>query len=350
MARLQPGRLLKPLFKQSAALQRAMANVEAGLLGGVMAIGARVSVERASDFGYRLGRSVASRMRKDQNVRGNLAVAFPGHSLEWIAATSAEIWGQIGRSLAEFPHLPRITGPDLRRRFDLESRIPLGEIVGARTGYVFVGVHQANWNLLAAGGALGGFPVSVVTTSQNNEALERLIARYRDAMPCGIIYVADTVKRMVSELNAGRHVGLFIDHRVDNGEMVPFFGHPAATTTVAARIAAKLGTAMVPTRLERLPGVRFRLTFEEPVLPPAGVRDPREAAFDMCVRVNARFETWIRERPTEWCCVKRRWPKDVTEHARLAAGLITSLGDYSEATELKANGLSKRSASSHLDG
>lgn len=331
-------------------MQSAMAGLEAGLLGAIMAVASRVPVESASDLGHRLGSAVMSRMRKDQNVRGNLAVAFPGRSLDWIADTSRQIWGQIGRSLAEFPHLPRITGPDLHRRFDLESRIPLTEIVGARTGYVFVGVHQANWNLLAAGGALGGFPVSVVTTVQKNDALERLIARYRDAMPCRIIYVSQTVKRTVAELTAGRHVGLFIDHRVDNGEMVPFFGHPAATTTVAARIAAKLDTALVPTRLERLPGVRFRMTFEEPIRAPSGVRDPREAAFDMCVRVNARFEAWIRERPTEWCCIKRRWPKEVTEHARLAAGLITSLGDYADATEQASTRLSKRRTSAHLEG
>ena len=87
-------------------------------------------------------------------------------------------------------------------------------------------------------------------------------------------------------------------------------------------------------------------------MPPAqaGLRDPREAAFDMCERVNARFETWISERPTEWCCIKRRWPKDVTEHARLAAGLITSLGDYSDATETARSRLSKRRTSAHLEG
>jgi lauroyl/myristoyl acyltransferase len=26
--------------------------------------------------------------------------------------------------------------------------------------------------------------------------------------------------------------------------------------------------------------------------------------------VNERFASWIRERPDQWICTKRRWPKD----------------------------------------
>lgn len=342
---------MQPYFKRSSALQGAMAHVEAGLVGAVMAAASRLSVERASDFGDWLGRTLAARMRKDQNVRGNLAVAFPDRDLDWIAATAVGIWGQIGRSLAEFPHLPRITGPELRDRFELVTHVPLTRLARARTGCVFAAPHQANWNLPAVGGALGGFPLSVVHADLKNPALDRLLASYRDRMPCGFIPVAQTVKRTMAELMAGRHVGLFIDHRIDDGELVPFFGHPAPTTTIAARIAAKLDTAVIPARLERLPGVRFRLTLEEPIRPPSGARDLREAAFETTSRVNARFEAWIRERPTDWCCVKRRWPKEVTEVARLKTGLISALGDvYRTSAEPASPRLSNRASSAHLEG
>lgn len=351
MARLHPGRWLRPYFRQSAALQQAMAGVEAGLVGAVMGATSHLSVERASDFGCWLGRRLAPRMRKDRNVRGNLAVAFPDRDLDWIAATAIEIWGQIGRSLAEFAHLPRITGLELHHRFELVNHVSPAELTGARTGFVFAAPHQANWNLHAVAGALGGFPFSVVYAQQKNRALERLIARYRDRIPCDFIPVARTVRWMMAELNAGRHVGLFVDHRIDEGEMVPFFGHPASTTTIAARIAAKLDSAVIPTRLERLPGVRFRLTLEEPIRPLAGLRDPREAAFDMATRLNARFEAWIRERPADWCCVKRRWPKEVTEFARLDAGLIATVGDlHRSPAEPASSRLPNRTSSVHLEG
>ena len=35
----------------------------------------------------------------------------------------------------------------------------------------------------------------------------------------------------------------------------------------------------------------------------------QEQALDMMGQVNGLFESWIRERPAEWHCAKRRWSK-----------------------------------------
>jgi KDO2-lipid IV(A) lauroyltransferase len=33
----------------------------------------------------------------------------------------------------------------------------------------------------------------------------------------------------------------------------------------------------------------------------------------MTRKINALFESWIRERPQEWMCTKRRWSKHLTK-------------------------------------
>jgi Kdo2-lipid IVA lauroyltransferase/acyltransferase len=38
-----------------------------------------------------------------------------------------------------------------------------------------------------------------------------------------------------------------------------------------------------------------------------------DQVLDMTLRVNAHFEDWIRERPEQWLCARRRWPKDVVQ-------------------------------------
>ena len=82
-----------------------------------------------------------------------------------------------------------------------------------------------------------------------------------------------------------------------------------ARATVPARIAAKLGAGLVPTRVERLDGVRFRLTVYEPIYADPQITDVRAAARRMTEQVHAHFEQWIRERPEQWVCAKRRWDK-----------------------------------------
>lgn len=305
------------MLERWTALDRGLRGIEAACVAGVLGIAARLPVERASDLGGWIGRSFGPRLRKSANVRANLAVAFPDRDPAWIDRTTGDVWAQIGRTLAEYPHIPTLAGPALRERVELVSHVPPAELRGPH-GLVFVAAHQANWELLAVAGALADFPLSVVYAEQKNAAVGRLIQRYRGALPCGLITVRDTVRRMMTEIAHGRSVGLLIDQRIDEGEPVPFMGFPAPTSTIAARIAAKLDTAVVPTRLERLPGVRFRLTLGRPIRRDPAHRDPRHAAFAMTERVNAAFARWILERPADWCCVKRRWPKEVMESAKEA--------------------------------
>jgi KDO2-lipid IV(A) lauroyltransferase len=301
------------MLARSTALDRTLRNLDAGLIGLVLRATRHLSVEHASELGNRIGRAAGPRIRKHQHVLANLTIAFPDAPASWISETAVSIWGQIGRTMAEYPHLPRLSGPELGQRFELVNHLGASDLGPGRRGLVFAGAHQANWNLHATVGALTGLPLSVIYAEQANIALEQLIAPFRNAIPSRFVHVRDTVRHTMRELSAGRHVGLFVDHRIDQGELVPFFGQPAPTTTIAARIAAKLGTGIVPTRLERLPGVRFRLTLERPLWPEPNLSDPHDAAFEMTTRLNRRFEEWIRERPSEWCCAKRRWPKEILD-------------------------------------
>jgi KDO2-lipid IV(A) lauroyltransferase len=175
---------------------------------------------------------------------------------------------------------------------------------------IFVAPHQANWNLPAMVGRLGNIPLSVLFRGQRNPRLEAVIRRWRNTMPVGFIDAAEGARPILQELAAGRSVGLQMDHRFEAGEPVRFFGIEAPTATVPARVALKLGTGLVPSRIERLEGARFRITLYEPIRADPAITDPRLAARHMTEQVNAHFERWIRERPEQWVCAKRRWPKD----------------------------------------
>lgn len=310
MARLYLNPRVRELIERSRLVDEALRAVEAGLVGMVMGATARLPLERASDLGERIGRAVGPRMRKHRHVLQNLAILFPQADRQWIDETAGAVWGQIGRTLAEYAHLPEICGVNGPPRIELSAQFDLEPLRRGRQSMIFAGMHQANWNVPGAAGNVGGFPLSVVFARQRNTRLERRVARWRNTMPCGFIDVAQAARGMLAELRRGRSVGLLVDHRIDEGEPVPFCGIPAPTTIVPARLAARLGVCVVPARIERLPGVRFRITLEEPI-DPATCRGSGShgAAIEIMTRVNRAFERWVRERPADWCCVKRRWPK-----------------------------------------
>ncbi len=49
----------------------------------------------------------------------------------------------------------------------------------------------------------------------------------------------------------------------------------------------------------------------------------------MMRRVNEHFEVWIREKPGEWMCMKRRWPKPIYKSDRIKRLAATTSPDMS---------------------
>ena len=79
------------------------------------------------------------------------------------------------------------------------------------------------------------------------------------------------------------------------------------TAPTVALLALRFECDVLPARVERLDGARFRLTIEPPLpLPDTGDRAADVAA--LMTAVNATLERWIRERPEQWFWVHRRWP------------------------------------------
>ena len=94
---------------------------------------------------------------------------------------------------------------------------------------------------------------------------------------------------------------------MNDGIPVLFFGRLAMTAPALAILALRFDCDVLPLRVERLNGARFRVTVFPPLpLPRSG--EPRADAAALMARVNAILEEWIRDRPEQWLWVHRRWP------------------------------------------
>ena len=94
------------------------------------------------------------------------------------------------------------------------------------------------------------------------------------------------MRPLLAEIKAGRSIGLLVDQKVENGEPLPFFGRDKMTTLIPARLALRHDLELVPIRIQRLEGSRFRATFLEPVRADASAGGEIEQARQMMTRVN----------------------------------------------------------------
>lgn len=305
------------------------------LLVGVFAL---LPVDRASSLGRWLARRLGPRQDKSRIIRRNLELAFPDKTEAEREDLLLGVWGNMGAVAAEYPHLKRIGGSEADDRLQIEV---LGEIEALRDSgkpAVFVSGHISNWELAAAAATRQGVPLSVVYTPPQNPWHERMLRHFREALNCRLLPRADSMRALIRELNEGRSIGLVMDQRVDSGTPIPFFGLPKLSTLIPARLALRFGCELVPLRIQRLEGARFKATFFPPVRPDDETAGEVDRAVQMTRKLNLMFEEWIRENPEDWFCTKRRWAKDAQPAALAASGAAspTQAGPPSRS----ANGLS----------
>jgi KDO2-lipid IV(A) lauroyltransferase len=264
-------------------------------------------LDAASALGGMLARRIGPRLGVSNRARRNLRAALPELSTTQIEKILRDMWDNLGRVAAEYPHLRHI------RVFGAGSRVEtcglehLDQALAAGRRVILFGGHLGNWEIAALAAGQYGIDIAQIYRAANNPLIDGMIARLRggngELIPKGAV----ASRRAVAALRRGGHVSLLADQKLNEGIAVPFFGRPAMTAPALALLALRFDCAVLPARVERLNGAHFRLTLYPPVeLPRTGDRDADVAA--LMTAVNATLEGWIRERPEQWFWVHSRWP------------------------------------------
>lgn len=310
MAQSLFGDKAKRLMQRRPGLRRLVWGAENGLIGAAFWLLRLLPPAGAAAVGGWLLERVGPRQKKSRHLRRNYAIAFPELDDEAIERLVRASWRNFGACMAEYAHLDNIA--DSRRGAAFECVVAPGiRAIEARDRpAIFFTAHVGNWELAALAVAAQQIPVTAVYSPLPNPGLDRRLAEYRRVLGCELVPRADSMRPLLAEVKAGRSIGLLVDQKVENGEPLPFFGRDKMTTLIPARLALRHGLELIPIRIQRLAGSRFRATILEPVRAEAGAAGEIEQARQMMIKVNRLFEQWIREDPGQWFCGNRRWPKD----------------------------------------
>ena len=268
-----------------------------------------MSPEHASATGRMLIRRLGPKTHKHWQMKRNLKLAFPKLDNQQCESLARDIWGNFGAVMAEYPHLGTLTAggspPFVKVIMNNDTR----KIFESKQPAIYVTAHLGNWELVASTIAKSGIPLSAIYGPQSNPVLERMLQGQRESLGCQLFVKKNGIHQLVREIRAGRSVGLLPDQRVDSGAPVPFFGWDAPTTTSPAWLALKLNCPLIPVRIERTGNARFRAVFDRPLLT-GGKLDEHSDPLQITADLNRIFESWIRDRPDQWLCMKRRWLVD----------------------------------------
>ncbi|MGC2854876.1 lipid A biosynthesis lauroyl acyltransferase [Novispirillum sp. DQ9] len=274
-------------------------------LWGLFAV---LPVEAASALGAALLRTFGPLTKPHRIARDNLRRAFPTKDEAEITAILRAMWDNLGRNVGELPHLAAIADPR-NGRITVEGLEHLEAVRDdGRPGLFFSG-HLANWELMPFIIQQAGLRLHVFYRAPNNPLVDRLFRKVHaggagELLPKG----REGARRSLELLREGEHLGVLVDQKMNDGIPVPFFGRDAMTAPALAQLAVKFDAPVVPMRITRTTGCRFRAVFEAPVPMVTTATGKVDLAASMTA-VNARLEAWITDRPEQWLWVHRRWPK-----------------------------------------
>lgn len=271
---------------------------------------ALLPLDRASAVGGWLGRTLGPKLGVRKIARRNLVAAFPEKSPAELDAIMAEMWDNLGRVMAEFPHIGRmdIYGDP---RFEISGIEHADAMRDDGKPGIFLTPHLGNWELSAHAVIQREpwtTPLAIVYRAANDPAAEWLLRYGRRGLKAEMIAKGTAgARRIVEVLRAGGHIGMLPDQKMNDGISVPFFGRPAMTAPAIAQLALKYGCYILPGYVERVKGAHFRLHILPSIpLPDSGDRKADIVA--LTADINRRMEEWIRRHPGQWLWVHRRWP------------------------------------------
>jgi KDO2-lipid IV(A) lauroyltransferase len=237
----------------------------------------------------------------------NLAAAFPHKPPREIRAIARGVFIHFGSLLTELLRFSGLPPAKMLAAVEFEGEERVTHALAGGKGALFITGHFGYWELHAMAHALRFPPIGVVVRALDNARLNDWIERMRTATGNFVIHRRGALRQIRRALGENKGVAILIDQHIQTSEavVVDFFNRPAATTSAVAALALRTGAPIVPVFAVRLPGGRYRMIYEHPVVPPPA--DHPDAVRELTQRCTDVLEMYVRRYPSNWLWMHRRW-------------------------------------------
>ena len=212
-----------------------------------------------------------------------------------------------GKSTAEFARMP-VMAKKLDEIIEVYGEDNLKKAVNEGKGVIIATAHIGNWEYAAAWCAQHGYSINALGADQRDDRITNLIAELRRAGGTKALGKASDLRAMIKALQSGEIIAVPVDQDAKKaGILSPFLGKPASTPVGIAKLADKLGCAvLLAFCIRKTDGIKLELHFL-PQLEGSGryrYGENVQKSIDDC---NSIISEWIRRFPDQWMWMYPRW-------------------------------------------
>ena len=286
--------------------------LEYAAVKSVVASLGRLPPSAAYSVGRSMGRlayRVAGELRRTGAI--NLRLAFPERNDEERAKLLRECFDSLGRELGLFSQMASRSREQLRELMEVEGFENIIDSKAAR-GHplIYFTGHLGAWELTSFGLSVLEHPFTFLVRRIDNPRVEEYVDGVRTRFGNKTLDKLSAARSMVKLLRSGESaLGLLPDLNTlgDEAIFVDFFGVPAATTFLIAKLAVRTNTPLIPifAPWSEEKG-KYLLIIETPI--PAECSGDEEADVRrLTIEITRRVENQIRQYPGQWLWIHKRW-------------------------------------------
>ena len=207
----------------------------------------------------------------------------------------------MGRTLFEILHCAEFQPLHNRNTVSGPGLKALQSAQAAGKGAIIVSGHFGQWEAIRSALKARGMETGAVYRPQTNRHYERRLLSGIEAGGKPIFATGKIGTRaLVRHIREGGFIAILLDEKYPDGAPLPFLGHPALTSLVAAQLALKYDLPMVPAFGTRIgDGTKFNVEFDAVITPSDSIT--------MTQAFNDNLSDRVLADPDQWYWMLRRW-------------------------------------------
>ncbi|MEK6280608.1 MAG: lysophospholipid acyltransferase family protein [Acidobacteriota bacterium] len=239
----------------------------------------------------------------------NLKLAFPEKTAPERQQILSGCFLSLGRQLGLFSHFSTDSRNQLLSLIEWQGLDNLENAKAQGRSVILFTGHVGAWELSSFGLSLRGHPLSFLVRRLDNPKVEERIDQVRTRFGNQSVDKRGAARPMLKILRTGGTLGLLVDLNTldDEAIFVDFFGVPASTTFMLAKIALRTDAVVLPIFA---PWDEKLGKFVVHTLPPISIErtgDEQEDVRRLTAELSKTVENYIRLYPEQWLWIHKRW-------------------------------------------
>ena len=242
--------------------------------------------------------------RSKKVIYNNIKRALPEIDENNLKNIENSMWNNYGRIFAEYIFLKDFRYGKLASNVQIEGQEILNDIKENNKQVIFISGHLSNFELMAMFIEKSGINLSAIYRPLNNIFLNGIMENIRKKYICKnqIKKGLAGLKKLIKLKKKNYSTALMIDQRVSEGILSPLFNEKALTTTIPAQLVKKFNIPIVPVYIERIDGLKFKITINQPLSFPQNTSQQQ-----ITDNLNQILEKFILSKPENWIWSHNRW-------------------------------------------